>query len=298
VNSLELIKSLEEKAIQIRKDICHTTAKIGYSHIGGTMSMTDIAVALYYHFLRYNPKEPKWEDRDRLVLSKAHCAMCLYNIYVDLGMYPKEELHNGYNQVGSRFGMHPNRKTVSGIEASLGSLGHGLSVAVGMAMAGRIDKKHHRVFCITGDGELNEGSNWEAIMAAGHYKLGNLVNIVDYNHRQVQGPTKEIMDLDPLDDKFKAFNWETIVINGNDMGEVVEALNSLPSSDSVIRRKPICIIANTVKGKGIRAAEEGNGWHVGAIGEHNLRECLDSIDSMRLYTMPESGVEKEVSEFA
>jgi transketolase len=250
------------------------------------MSMTDIAVALYYHFLRYNPEEPKWEDRDRLVLSKAHCAMCLYNIFVDLGMYPKEELHSGYNKVGSRFGMHPNRKTVSGIEASLGSLGHGLSVAVGMAMAGRLDKKDYRVFCVTGDGELNEGSNWEAIMAAGHYKLGNLVNIVDYNHRQVQGPTKEIMDLDPLDDKFRAFNWETVVINGNDMKEVVEALDSLPASDSIIRRKPICIIANTVKGKGIRAAEEGNGWHVGSIGNHNLQECLDSIESMRIYTKP------------
>jgi transketolase len=284
VNSTELIKSLEEKAIKIRKDICYTTAKIGYSHIGGTMSMTDIAVALYYHFLKFNPKDPKWEDRDRLVLSKAHCAMCLYNIFVDLGMYPKEELHSSYNRVGSRFGMHPNRKTVDGIEASLGSLGHGLSVAVGMAMAGRLDKKDYRVFCITGDGELNEGSNWEAIMAAGHYKLGNLVNIVDYNHRQVQGPTKEIMDLDPLDDKFKAFNWETIVINGNDMGEVVEALSSLPTSDPTLKRKPICIIANTIKGKGIRAAEEGNGWHVGTIGEHNLQECLDSIESMRMYT--------------
>jgi transketolase len=281
MDSLDLIRRLEEKAIQIRKDICYATASIGYCHIGGTMSMTDVAVALYYHFLRFDPKKPKCADRDRLVLSKAHCCMCLYNIFVDMGMYSKEELHGGYNQIGSRFGMHPNRKLVDGIEASLGSLRHGLSVAVGMAMAGRIDKKNHRVFCITGDGELNEGSNWEAIMAAGHYKLGNLVNIVDYNKRQVQGTTKEIMDLDPLDDKFRAFNWDVIVINGNEMKEVVDALNSLPPSDSNIRRKPICIIANTIKGKGIKEAEEGNGWHVGSIGDHNLQRCLDSIESMR-----------------
>ena len=281
MNSLELIDQLEEKAIQIRKDICYTTAQIGYSHIGGSMSMTDIAVALYYKFLRFDPKNPHWEDRDRLVLSKAHCAMCLYNIFVDLGMYPKEELHSGYNQIDSRFGMHPSRKLIPGIEASLGSLGHGLSIAVGMAMAGRIDQKNHRIFCITGDGELNEGSNWEAIMSAGHYQLGNLVNIVDYNHRQVQGTTKEIMDLDPLDDKFRSFNWEVMVINGNDMSQVVEALAALPPSDSTTRRKPLCIIAHTVKGKGIKAAEEGNGWHVGTIGNHNLEECIASIESMR-----------------
>ena len=281
MSSKEIIPTLEEKAIQIRKDICYATAAAGHCHIGGTMSMTDVAVALYYHILKFDPKEPKWEDRDRLILSKAHCTMCLYNIFVDLGMYSKEELHKGYNQMGSPFGMHPNRKMVDGIEASLGSLGHGLSIAVGMAIAGRMDKKNHRIFCITGDGELNEGSNWEAIMAAGHYKLGNLVNIVDYNKRQVQGPTKEIMDLDPLGDKFRAFNWDVIEMNGNEMSEVVEVLESLPPSDSTIKRKPICIISHTIKGKGIKAAEEGNGWHVGTIGDHNLQECLDSIESMR-----------------
>lgn len=280
--SSDLIDRLEEKAFQIRKDVVYATGKIGYSHIGGMLSMMDMTVALYYHFLKFDPKNPQWEDRDRLVLSKGHCALCLYCIFADLGMYTREELYEEYNKIDGRFGMHPNRLYVDGIEVSLGSLGHGLSVATGMALAGRLDKKNHRIFCIVGDGELNEGSNWEAYMAAAHHELGNLVAIVDCNGRQRSGVTKQIMNTAPLEEKLRAFNWDVITLDGNNMEQVVNAFASLPLSDSQVRRKPICIIGNTVKGKGLKPAEEShNGWHVGVINEKNLQECIDSVEAMR-----------------
>ena len=164
--SPELVKELRLKANQIRRDICITTSKLPYAHLGGGMSMTDMVTALYYDVLNFDPKDPRNPDRDRFVLSKGHCAHVLYNVLVDLGLYTKEELWSEYNQIHGRFGMHPNYLYLPGIDASTGSLGQGMALAVGMALAGRIDKKDYRVFCMTGDGELQEGSNWEAIMAA------------------------------------------------------------------------------------------------------------------------------------
>ena len=279
--SNELIIRLEDKAIQIRKDICVTTSKIGYSHLGGSMSMTDIAVALYYDFLNFDPKDPKNPGRDRFVLSKGHSAMCLYNIFVDLGMYTKEELWSEYNQVGGRFGMHPNCRYLNGIEASTGSLGHGMSIALGMALSARMDKADYRVICMTGDGELDEGSNWEAIMAAAQYKMGNFVMIVDKNHLQINGTTEEIMNIDPLDDKLRSFGWDVITINGNNMRQVVTALHSLPKSEPVIPRRPIAIIANTVKGKGIAHLEGTLDSHLNVMMGDLLDKSLASIEAMR-----------------
>lgn len=279
--SNELIRQLEDKAIQIRKDICVTTSKIGYSHLGGSMSMTDIAVALYYDFLNFDPKDPKNPKRDRFVLSKGHCAMCLYNIFVDLGMYTKEELWSEYNQVGGRFGMHPNYRYLKGFEASTGSLGHGLSLALGMALSARMDKAAHRVICLTGDGELDEGSNWEAIMAAAHYHMGNFVLIVDKNHLQINGTTTEIMNIDPLDEKLRAFGWDVVVINGNNMRQVVTALHNLPAPEPVAPKKPIAIIANTIKGKGIAHLEDTLDSHLNVMFGDLLEKSLSSIEAMR-----------------
>lgn len=279
--SNELIRQLEDKAIQIRKDICVTTSKIGYSHLGGSMSMTDIAVALYYDFLNFDPKDPKNPKRDRFVLSKGHCAMCLYNIFVDLGMYTKEELWSEYNQVGGRFGMHPNYRYLKGFEASTGSLGHGLSLALGMALSARMDKAEHRVICLTGDGELDEGSNWEAIMAAAHYHMGNFVLIVDKNHLQINGTTTEIMNIDPLDEKLRAFGWDVVVINGNNMRQVVTALHNLPTPEPVAPKKPIAIIANTIKGKGIAHLEDTLDSHLNVMFGDLLEKSLSSIEAMR-----------------
>jgi transketolase len=277
----ELVKTLEIKAIEVRKLICEMTFKIGNSHLGGELSMTDYVVALYYHFLKFDPKNPKWDDRDRFVLSKGHGGGCMYNILADVGFYDRNLVLTGYNKIDGKFGQHPNRKYIPGIEASTGSLGHGMSLAVGMALAGRYKKKNYRVFSVSGDGELQEGSNWEAIMAAGHYELGNYVHFVDRNRLQINGNTEKIMRLDPLDKKFEAFNWEVHIIDGNNMEEIVGMLSSLPESNSQTPRKPICIIGNTVKGKGVDFMENQAKWHLGGIDDETLQKCYDSIERAR-----------------
>jgi transketolase len=243
------VEALREKAKQIRKDMCVTTSKIGYSHMGGGMSMVDLAVALYYDYLNFDPEKTDDPERDRFILSKGHCSHVLYNIFVDKGMYTKEELWSEYNQVNGRFGMHPNMHYLRGIEASTGSLGHGLPIAVGFALAARMNKEDFRIICMVGDGELNEGSCWEAIMSAAHFGLGNLVLLIDYNHMQIGGTPDEIMRLDPLDKKFEAFGWDTTEIDGHDMGRILDTLYALPPADSQTRKKPVAVIANTVKGK-------------------------------------------------
>jgi len=279
---MELVRRLEDKAADIRKQLIDMTYAIGHAHLGGALSMCDIAVALYYHFLNFNPKAPKAPDRDRLVLSKGHSGCLFYNIFADLGMYDKEELYNGYNRIGGRFGQHPNRKYIEGFEASTGSLGHGLSIAVGMAFAGRMDRARWRVYCITGDGELNEGSNWEAMMLAAHHQFGNLVAIVDRNRIQGNGWTEDTVALEPLASKWESFGWEVRVIeDGNDMKQVVEALAALPPSDPVERRKPICLIANTVKGKGIAFMENEPKWHAGGLSKEKRDECIRLIEEAR-----------------
>ena len=278
--SPERVKELRHKANQIRRDICVTTSKIGYSHLGGGMSMTDLVTALYYDFLNFDPKNPRDPDRDRFVLSKGHCAHVLYNIFVDKGMYTKEELWNEYNQIGGRFGMHPNYLYIPGIDASTGSLGQGMALAIGMALAGRLDKKNYRVVCLTGDGELQEGSNWEAFMCAGHYGLGNLVTIVDKNRVQAVGWTKDIMDIDPLDAKLQAFGWETITIDGHDMKQILETLHSLPASDSQTRRKPIAIIANTNKGETLPGLENTTPRHLRPMPDDLLEKAMSRLDEI------------------
>lgn len=278
--SPERVKELRRKANQIRRDICVTTSKIGYSHLGGGMSMTDLVTALYYDFLNFDPKNPRNPDRDRFVLSKGHCAHVLYNIFVDKGMYTKEELWNEYNQIGGRFGMHPNYLYIPGIDASTGSLGQGMALAIGMALAGRLDKKNYRVVCLTGDGELQEGSNWEAFMCAGHYGLGNLVTIVDKNRVQAVGWTKDIMDIDPLDAKLQAFGWETITIDGHDMKQILETLHSLPASDSQTRRKPIAIIANTNKGETLPGLENTTACHLRPMPDDLLEKAMARLDEI------------------
>ena len=278
--SPERVKELRHKANQIRRDICVTTSKIGYSHLGGGMSMTDLVTALYYDFLNFDPKNPRDPDRDRFVLSKGHCAHVLYNIFVDKGMYTKEELWNEYNQIGGRFGMHPNYLYIPGIDASTGSLGQGMALAIGMALAGRLDKKNYRVVCLTGDGELQEGSNWEAFMCAGHYGLGNLVTIVDKNRVQAVGWTKDIMDIDPLDAKLQAFGWETITIDGHDMKQILETLHSLPASDSQTRRKPIAIIANTNKGETLPGLENTTACLLRPMPVDLLEKAMARLDEI------------------
>lgn len=279
---IEMVKELEAKALKIRKDLLNFIYRIGMGHLGGELSVVEVAVALYYKYMNYDPARPEWEGRDRLVLSKGHCSETLYTIFSDLGMYTMDYMVEHFETLNTaKFGMHCNRKYVSAIEVSAGSLGHGLPIALGLAMGARMQKKNWRTFVIVGDGELNEGTNWEALMAAGHHQLGNLVCIVDKNSLQMTGFTRDVMNIDPLDKKFEAFGWDARVIDGNDMYAVCEAFQNLPPADPLSRRRPVAIIANTVKGKGVDFMEHNWKWHGGGIGKEELEAALASVEKNR-----------------
>jgi len=273
----EEVRRLENKAVDIRKKIVELTVVAGGGHLGGALSMVEVVVALYYHVLRFDPSRPKWPDRDRFILSKGHGALCLCPVLADVGFYP-EELMANFNGLDSPFGMHPDMNKIPGIEMSTGSLGHGLSVAVGAALAGRLDRADWRVFCLLGDGECNEGMVWEAAMSARHFKLGNLVAIVDRNGLSLDGPTEEIMGLEPLADKWRAFGWNTTEIDGNDMEAVLRALHDLPPVGS---DRPTCIIARTVKGKGVSFMENDPVWHYGGLDDEKAAAVLAELEAGR-----------------
>ncbi len=262
---------LKAKAAQIRMDLLNMihTAKTG--HTGGSLSNTDILTALYYRVMKLDPTNPTWEERDRFIASKGHSVESLWSILGDLGFFPKEELLT-YSQFGTRLIGHPNNK-VPGIEMNTGALGHGLPIAVGMALAAKRDQKSYRVFCLMGDGEQAEGSNWEAAMAGAHYKLDNLVGIIDRNRLQISGTTEEVMGLEPLEDKWAAFGWNVVSIDGNDMEALVEALEAVPS----VPGKPTLLMANTVKGKGVSFAENVPHWHHHVPNEAELELALSEL---------------------
>lgn len=274
----ELITLLEKKAVQIRKETCEMIHLFGGGHIGGSLSITDICVALYYYYMKVDPYNPKWEDRDRLILSKGHSGGCLYNILADKGFFDRKLIIENNTKINGRFGQHPNRKEIPGIEVSTGSLGHGLSIAVGQAISARLSHRNNRIFVITGDGELQEGSNWEAAMAATKFGLGNLVWFIDRNRLQINGNTEEIMPLEPLEDKIRSFGWQLSVINGNNMIEVVDILDNLPPVNSSVHSKPIAVISNSIKGKGVDFMEDNYLWHLGSLDEEALQKAYESID--------------------
>ncbi len=280
----KLICELEEKCYKVRKDLLNFIYNIGMGHLGGELSMMEVAVALYYRYLNYSVHEPFDPDRDRLILSKGHCSETLYTIFADLGAYTMDYMVEHFETLDTaKFGMHSNRKYCNQIEVSAGSLGHGLPIAVGYALGARKKKKTYRVFVMTGDGELNEGTNWEAIMSAGHFGLGNLVLIVDKNGLQMTGPTEDIMNIDPLDEKLKAFGWDVINIpDGNDIRQVCEAFEQLPPVDIEKKKRPVAVLANTVKGKGVNFMEGNHKWHGGGIAKEQLDEALASVDRCRM----------------
>jgi transketolase len=278
----ERVVWLEEKCIEIRKKLLNFIYRIGMGHLGGELSIVEVAVALYYEYMNYDPENPKWEDRDRLVLSKGHCSETLFTIFSDMGMYSIDYMVEHFETLDTAiFGMHSNRKYVPAIEVSAGSLGHGLPIALGLALGAREQKKQWRTFVLVGDGEINEGTNWEAIMAAGHHKLGNLVAIIDKNGLQMTGSTASVMNIDPLDAKLRAFGWDVTEIDGNDMYSVCRALASLPPADPWVRRKPVFIISNTVKGKGVSFMEGNVKWHGGGIAKEQLDQALADIERGR-----------------
>lgn len=228
----------------------------GRGHIGSTLSLIEIFRVLYDDILKFDAKKPQWEDRDRCVLSKGHGCLALYAILADKGFFPMEELDK-FCRVDGILGGHPEYGKVPGVEASTGALGHGLSIAVGMALAARARKKQHHVFCVMGDGEVNEGSVWEAAMCAGNHKLDNLIGIMDYNKIQSAGPTREIQDLEPLADKWRAFNFAVVEVDGHDVAALQKIFKNIPAQ----RNKPTMVICHTVKGKGLSFAENDPKWH-------------------------------------
>jgi transketolase len=268
-----IIEHLEDRAKFIRLETLRLISIAKSGHYSSTFSCAEILSVLYYHTMRIDPINPHWEDRDRFLLSKGHAAVGLYPVLADLGFYPMSLLDD-YTRIGNEFADHPNMKTIPGVDFSSGSLGHGLSVCVGMALAARVDKRPYRTYCLLGDAELNEGQIWEAAMSASHYGLGNLVAIVDRNGMGLDGFTEEVMSIEPLVDKWRAFGWQTFEADGHDVSSLVEVLGSMPPVDSGV---PIVIIANTVKGKGVPWMEYSRVWHLGSLVGADLEAARNAI---------------------
>ena len=251
----QLIERLEEQAREVRFRIVDMIHKAQSGHPGGSLSATDIMTALYFHFLRIRPKEPRWPDRDRMILSKGHACPVLYACLALKGYFPLEALDT-LRRFESILQGHPIIKT-PGVDMSTGSLGHGMSVAVGIALDGKMRKKDYRVYSVVGDGEANEGLIWEAAAAANKYALDNLTVIVDKNGLQNDGTTDQIMPVGCLESKFQAFGWHTLSMDGHDMAAVVDTIEEARA----LRGRPACIVATTVKGKGVSFMENQRGWH-------------------------------------
>jgi transketolase len=267
----ELLERLEGQANQIRRNIWRALRASGGGHAGGSLSAADMLAALYFHTMNIRPNEPDWPDRDRFVLSKGHANAALGAVLAQAGFIEDSVLDQFYGYE-SLFGMHPDIK-MAGVEMSTGGLGHGLPVGVGMALGAQIKGKSFRTFVMIGDGELNEGSNWEAAMAGPKFRLTNLTAIIDRNRVSQSGHVAEIMEIDPLADKWRAFNWEVREIDGHNMGEIVDAFDDLPFS----RTKPSLLIAHTVKGKGVSFAEDTYVWHSNNVNDEIYEKALAEL---------------------
>ena len=269
MNNLEL----EKMANEIRKDIVTAVHSAKSGHPGGSLSSADIFTYLYFEEMNVDPANPKWEDRDRFVLSKGHVAPGLYSTLAEKGYFPKEDLKT-LRHTGSYLQGHPDMKHIPGIDMSSGSLGQGVSVAVGMAATGKYDKKDYRVYTLTGDGEIQEGQIWEAAMWAGHRKLDNLVVIVDNNNLQIDGSVEDVCSPYPIDKKFEAFNFHVINIDGNDFDQIRAAFKEARETKGM----PTAIIAKTVKGKGVSFMENAAGWHGKAPNDEEYEIAMADLE--------------------
>lgn len=268
----EQTTQLAQHAGNIRQEIVKMVAAANSGHPGGSLSAADILTVLYFHEMNVDPNHVDNPDRDRFILSKGHASPVLYATLAEKGYLPKDELKT-FRKLNSRLQGHPSKKLLPGVEQSTGSLGQGLSSANGMALAARLDKRDSRVYVVMGDGEIQEGMVWEAAMAAGHYKLDNLVAFVDYNHLQIDGNVEDIMNVHPVDEKFRAFNWHVITIDGHDFEQIAAAL----AEARTVKGKPTCIVANTVKGKGVSYMENNCGWHGTAPNDEQLAQALAEL---------------------
>lgn len=265
-------KGLNEIASIIRKEIVTMIHGAKSGHPGGSLSAVEILTALYFDEMNIDPTNPKMEDRDRFVLSKGHAAPALYATLAQRGYFAKDELNN-LRQLGSMLQGHPDMKKVPGVEMSTGSLGQGFSVACGMAMAAKLDNAPWNVYALLGDGEVQEGIIWEAAMSAAHYKLDNMIAFLDYNGLQIDGEVESVMNINPIEDKFKTFGWNVITIDGHDFDQIFAALDM--AKDTV--DKPTMIIAKTIKGKGVSFMENQASWHGSAPSEEQLEQALSEL---------------------
>lgn len=270
------IAELELHAAECRLNVLRMLCASHHGHIGGAFSAMDIVTALYFYKMRTDPKNPLWADRDRFILSAGHKCLCQYAALAEKGFFPKEVLDT-YGKLDSRIPGHPNMHELPGIEANTGALGHGLSIAVGMALGLRLDRKPSNVYVVMGDGELAEGSNWEASAAAAHHRLDNLTVFVDFNGLQISGKVQDVMNFTPIPEHFRAFGWETVDIDGNDMVQITELLDRLPLHAG----KPTCVVAHTVKSKCLSFAENDAGYHYWKTTDELMDLAVNEITALR-----------------
>ena len=278
---------LQKKATQIRKYIIEEVFSAKSGHPGGSLSCTDIFTVLYFDEMRVDTKNPKWPDRDRFVLSKGHCAPALYATLAVKGFFPEKDLYT-FRKADSYLEGHPNMTYVPGVDMSTGSLGQGISTAVGMALAGKIDHKDYRVYSILGDGELEEGQVWEASMAAAHYKLDNLTAFMDYNGLQIDGNITDVMNPEPVADKFAAFGWNVITVDGHDYKQIKEAIETAKT----VKGKPTMVVCKCIKGKGVSFMENNYAWHGTAPNQEQRDQAIQELDALM------AEIDKEIAEEA
>ncbi|GAB1475953.1 transketolase [Bacillota bacterium] len=265
-------EALKKAADKIRINIIRAVYSAGSGHPGGSLSAADILTVLYFNEMNIDPANPKMEGRDRFVLSKGHATPAIYSTLAERGFFPAEDLLT-FRRMGGKLQGHPDMVKVPGVEMSTGSLGQGISASVGMALADRLDKNPARVFALLGDGELQEGLVWEAFMAAAHFKLDNLIAIIDWNGLQIDGKNDDVMCVAPIEDKLRSFRWETVVIDGHDF----DAISGAFSKIGAVKDKPLAIIAKTIKGKGVSFMENDYGWHGKAPNEEQARQAIAEL---------------------
>ena len=266
---------LEKQANKIRQDVIKLVYSAKSGHPGGSLSIADIMTYLYFEELKVDPKNPKAEERDRFVLSKGHCAPALYACLKEKGFFTEAEMQD-FRQVSGILQGHPDMKHIPGVDMTTGSLGQGLSAAVGMGIAAKLDKKDYRVYCVLGDGEIEEGQVWEAAMSASHYKLDNLCAIIDNNNLQIDGEIRDVMSPYPIDEKFKSFGFHVITIDGHNFEEIEKAIEEAKTC----KERPTAIIAKTVKGKGVSYMEDKAEWHGKAPNEEQYMQAIKELEGM------------------
>jgi transketolase len=268
----QALKTLAGQATVLRRHVIQMLGESGSGHPGGSLSATDIMTVLYWHEMKIDPSRPDWPERDRFVLSKGHAAPILYACLAEKGFFPVDELMT-LRKLGSHLQGHPDSTKTPGVEVPTGSLGQGLSMANGMALAAKMDGRDYRVYCLLGDGEVEEGMVWEAVMTSAHYKLDNLVAIVDNNNLQIDGDVREVMGIQDLAQRFRSFGWSALEIDGHDYRQIISALQLARGT----KGKPTAIVAHTVKGKGVSFMENQVGWHGSAPSQEQVQTALAEL---------------------